>query len=186
MTNPFLGTAGKLSVEQEVRIETIFEAGKEQAVVAALLSTHPYEEPAFDIYDLANRLKTVGSGITGELETELSEEDFLALVKKSLNAECLKFTKKAGKMIKKVALCGGSGRFLLKKAILSKSDAFITADFKYHEYFDADGKILLIDAGHYETEQFTPEIFYDIVRKKFPTFAIRLSKIKTNPVNYFL
>ncbi|MGZ3900031.1 MAG: Nif3-like dinuclear metal center hexameric protein, partial [Bacteroidia bacterium] len=185
-SRPFLGEPGKLSVEQEVRIETIFESHRESGVLSALFGSHPYEEPAFDIYSLGNRLGTVGSGLTGELENPLNEDDFLALVKKSLNAECLKYTQKTGKSVKKVALCGGSGRFLLKNAINSQSDAFITADFKYHEYFDAEGKILLIDAGHYETEQFTPEIFYDIIRKKFPTFAIRLSKIKTNPVNYFL
>ncbi|MCW3076557.1 MAG: NGG1p interacting factor [Bacteroidetes bacterium] len=186
LTNPFLGTPGKLSVEQEIRVETVFETGKEPTVLKALLESHPYEEPAFDIYQLANKLHTVGSGLTGELETALEEEDFLKLVKKVLNGNCLKYTNKTGKMVKKVALCGGSGRFLLKNAINSGSDAFVTSDFKYHEYFDADGKILLIDAGHFETEQFTPEIFYDIIRNKFPTFAIRLSKIKTNPVNYFL
>jgi dinuclear metal center YbgI/SA1388 family protein len=185
-STPFLGTAGTLSKEAEIRIETIFEGGKEKAVLKALLGSHPYEEVAFDTYPLTNKLNNVGSGIIGELETGLNEEDFLKLVKKSLKSECLKYTKKTGKIVKKVALCGGSGRFLLKNAIYSQADAFITSDFKYHEYFDADQKLLLIDAGHYETEQFTPEIFYAVIQNKFPTFAIRLSKIKTNPVNYFL
>jgi dinuclear metal center YbgI/SA1388 family protein len=185
-SKPFLGKAGKLSREPEIRVETIFEAHKEREVISALKKGHPYEEPAFDVYNIENKYNNVGSGVVGELKSPLEQDKFLALVKTSLKSDCLKFTQKTGKSIKKVALCGGSGRFLLKNAINAGADAFITADFKYHEYFDADGKILLVDAGHYETEQFTPEIFYDIVRKKFPTFAIRLSKIKTNPVNYFL
>jgi dinuclear metal center YbgI/SA1388 family protein len=185
-SDPFLGKPGELSREAEIRIETVFEKAKEGRILAALLQAHPYEEVAFDVYPLTVHFNKVGSGITGELDKDYTEDEFLALVKKSLKAECLKFTKKTGKTVKKVALCGGSGRFLLKNAINSNSDAYITADFKYHEYFDADGKLLLVDPGHYETEQFTAEIFYDIIKKKFPTFAIRLSEIKTNPVNYFL
>lgn len=185
-SNPFLGTAGKLSIEQEVRIETIFESHKERAVLMALREKHPYEEIAFDLYPLTNNLNSIGSGVIGEFEKEVNEDDFLSLVKNSLKSECLKFTQKTGKMVKKVAICGGSGSFLLKNVINTNCDAFVTSDFKYHEFFDAEEKLLLVDAGHYETEQFTPEIFYDIIIKKFPTFAIRLSKIKTNPVNYFL
>ncbi len=185
-SNPFIGKPNELSKEPEIRIETIFEQRNEKAVLSALFKTHPYEEVAFDVYQLTNKLNTVGSGVIGELEKALNEDDFLKLVKTSLKSDCLKYTQKTGKIVKKVALCGGSGSFLLKNAINAQVDAFITADFKYHEYFDADGKLLLIDAGHYETEQFTPEIFYNIIQNKFPTFAIRLSKIKTNPVNYFL
>jgi dinuclear metal center YbgI/SA1388 family protein len=185
-SKPFIGKVNELSKEAEIKIETVFEQINEKAVLSALFSSHPYEEVAFDVYPLTNKLNTVGSGIIGELETGLKEEDFLKLVKTSLKSDCLKYTKKTGKIVKKVALCGGSGAFLLKNAINAQADAFITADFKYHQYFDADEKLLLIDAGHYETEQFTSEIFYDIIQNKFPTFAIRLSKIKTNPVNYFL
>jgi len=184
-SKPFLGKPNELSREAEIRIETIFESEKEKAVLSALLSEHPYEEVAFDLYPLSNKLSRIGSGLTGELEKGLNEGDFLKLVKTVLKCDRLKYTEKTGKIVKKVALCGGSGRFLLKNAINSNSDAFITSDFKYHEYFEVEGKLLLIDAGHYETEQFTPEIFYDIIQKKFPTFAIRLSKIKTNPVNFF-
>jgi dinuclear metal center YbgI/SA1388 family protein len=185
-SNPFLGKAGELSKEKEIRVETIFEAEKERTVLQALLGSHPYEEVAFDVYPLSNKYNQVGSGLVGELEKGVPEDEFLKLVKKSLKANCLKYTKKTGKFVKKVALCGGSGRFLLKNAINSGSDAFITADFKYHEFFDAEDKLLLIDAGHYETEQFTPEIFSAVIQKKFPTFAVRLSKINTNPVNYFI
>lgn len=185
-TKPFLGKAGQLSEEKETRIETIFEAYKEKIVLKALLSAHPYEEVAFDVYSLDNKLNTVGSGIIGEFKNALTEEELLKLVKEKLLCNCLKTTKKTGKIVKKVSICGGSGRFLLKNAINAGSDAFITSDFKYHDYFEVEEKLLLIDAGHYETEQFTPEIFYEVISKNFPTFAIRLSKINTNPVNYFI
>ncbi len=184
-TNPFLGKPGELSREKEIRIETVFELNNESRIISALLKTHPYEEVAYDIYAIANKHGQIGSGMIGEMEKEMNEEDFLLHVKKSLISACLKHTKKSGKTIKKVAICGGSGRFLLKNAINSGADAYITSDFKYHEFFDAEGKLLLIDAGHFETEQFTPEIFYEIIQNKFPTFAIRLSKTNTNPVNYF-
>ncbi len=184
-TKPFLGKAGELSKEKEVRIETVFEFNKESKIISALLKAHPYEEVAYDIYAIANKHGQIGSGMIGELSTEMTENNFLAHVKKSLMSGCLKHTKKTGKLIKKVAICGGSGRFLLKNAINSGADAYITADFKYHEFFDAEGKLLVVDAGHFETEQYTPEIFYEIIQNKFPTFAIRLSKTNTNPVNYF-
>ncbi|MBL7910667.1 MAG: Nif3-like dinuclear metal center hexameric protein [Bacteroidia bacterium] len=184
-TKPFLGKPNELSKEKEIRIETVFEFNKEAAIIASLLKAHPYEEVAYDIYSIANKHLQIGSGMIGELEKEMNEADFLAHVKKSLLSGCLKHTKKLEKSIKKVAICGGSGRFLLKNAINSRVDAFITADFKYHEFFDAENKLLLVDAGHFETEQFTPEIFYEIIQNKFPTFAIRLSKTNTNPVNYF-
>lgn len=184
-TKPFLGKPNELSTEKEVRIETVFEFNKESKIISALLKAHPYEEVAYDLYSISNKHQQIGSGIIGELSEEMNENDFLAHVKKSLLSGCLKHTNKTGKHIKKVAICGGSGRFLLKNAIHCGVDAFITADFKYHEFFDAENKLLLIDAGHFETEQFTPEIFYDIIRNKFSTFAIRLSKTNTNPVNYF-
>ncbi len=184
-SNPFIGKPNQLSVEVEVRIETIFEAFNESKIISALKLAHPYEEIAYDIYSLSNSHQNIGSGMLGELVEEMAEDDFLSHVKQSLNAKCLKYTQKTGKNIKKVAICGGSGQFLIKNALNSGADAFITSDFKYHQFFDAENKLLLIDAGHYETEQFTPEIFYDIIRNKFVTFAIRLSKINTNPVNYF-
>ncbi len=184
-SKPFIGKPNELSTEKETRIETVFEFDKEARVISALLKAHPYEEVAYDVYAISNKHPQIGSGMVGELESEMAEEIFLAHVKKSLMSGCLKHTKKIGKNIKKVAICGGSGRFLLKNAINSGADAYITSDFKYHEFFDAENKLLLVDAGHFETEQFTPEIFYEIIQNKFPTFAIRLSKTNTNPVNYF-
>ncbi len=184
-SNPFIGKANQLSEEPEIKIETIFETHIEHSLIKALLATHPYEEPAYDIFSLHNKHPQVGSGIIAELQHPLSEMEFLALVKQTFNTSIIKHTFLTNKPIKKVALCGGSGRFLLKNAIAANADAFITSDFKYHDYFDVDKRLLLLDIGHYESEQFTPEIFYDIIQNKFPTFAIRLSKINTNPINYF-
>jgi dinuclear metal center YbgI/SA1388 family protein len=185
LSKPFIGKALEPSSEREIRIETIFEKHLESGIVATLLKSHPYEEVAYDIYNLANKYAQIGSGMIGELKTAMTEEDFLALVKKVFKVPFIKHTQKTGKLVKKVSVCGGSGRFLLKNAINSNSDAYLTSDFKYHEFFDAENKILLIDTGHYESEQFTPEIFYDIIQKKFTKFAIHLSKINTNPINYF-
>ncbi|MES2679672.1 MAG: Nif3-like dinuclear metal center hexameric protein [Bacteroidota bacterium] len=184
-SNPFTGKRNELSREKEIRIETIFGIGNEQKVIAALLNTHPYEEVAYDVYLLSNKHPQIGSGMTGELENPMTEAEFLNHVKNTFRVPALKHTQKLGKNVKKVAFCGGSGHFLLKNAIGSQADAFITSDFKYHEFFDVDNKLLMIDTGHYESEQFTPEIFYEIINKKFTTFAIHLSKINTNPINYF-
>lgn len=184
-SDPFIGEKGKLSVEDEVRIEVIFEAFKESAILKNLLASHPYEEVAFDVYPLDNVYYNIGSGMTGEFEKALSESEFLEKVKKVFHLKVVKHTPLLNRPVKKVAFCGGSGSFLMKNAINSLSDAYISADIKYHEYFDADGKILVVDTGHFENEQFTPEIFYDIFRKKFTTFATYLSKVNTNPVNYF-
>ncbi len=182
---PFTGEANKLNKEPEVRIETIFEAHNQNRIVSAMIAAHPYEEAAYDIYPLNNTHLKIGSGIIGELEKELSEKDFMTHVKTAFHLKTLKHTPLTNKNIKKVAICGGSGQFLLKNAIGSKADSYITSDFKYHEFFDAEGKILLLDIGHHESEQFTPELFYEIITEKFPKFAIHLSKTNTNPVNYF-
>lgn len=184
-TTPFIGKPGELSTEKEIRIETVFELPNQNKVISALLANHPYEEVAYDLYALANSHSLIGSGMVGELEEAMDETGFLNHVKKTFKVPTVKHTNKLSKPIKKVAICGGSGRFLLKNAIQSGADAFITSDFKYHEFFDAENKLLLIDTGHYESEQFTPEIFYEIIQKKFSTFAIHLSKINTNPINYF-
>ncbi len=184
-SNPFLGEPGKLSKEPEIRIEVILENYISSRVIEAMQKAHPYEEVAYDIYPLSNNHPGIGSGLLGELNSPMPEKDFLTLLKQVFNLKTLKHTKLTGKEIKKVALCGGSGQFLLQNAINCDADCYISADFKYHEYFDADGKILIADIGHFETEQFTPELFYEVIQEKFPKFALHLSKINTNPVNYF-
>lgn len=127
-----------------------------------------------------------GGGMVGELENELDERDFLALVKKNLNAKALRHSDFLNKKIKKVAVCGGSGFFLLDNAKRCKADAYVTADIKYHDFFEADGQLLLVDAGHYETEQFTKELIADVILKKFCNFAVSISNVKTNSINYFV
>lgn len=183
-SEPFIGKPGELMRENEIRLETVFPAHLERKIISALLATHPYEEVAYDIFKLENTWSKVGSGLVGELSSEMTEEEFLNLIKTTFKGATLKYTPN-NKKIQRVAVCGGSGKFLLAHAISSGADAFITADFKYHEFFDAVGKILVVDTGHFENEQFTPELFSEIIKKKFSTFAVRLSEIITNPVKYF-
>lgn len=183
-TNPFVGKKGKLHQEKELKIEAIYPTYNESDIISALLKAHPYEEVAYDIIPLSNQHNRIGSGIIAELKKEVGEIQFLKQVKKTLNSGCIKHTQLLGKPVKKVAICGGSGSFLLKNAIQAGADVFISSDFKYHDFFDAEGKILIADVGHFETEQFTGEIFYSAIREKFPKFAVRFSKINTNPINY--
>jgi hypothetical protein len=183
-SHPFVGAKGEQHFEPEVRIETIYESIKEKEIIKALLAAHPYEEVAYDMYLLENTFQNNGSGMIGELEIEMDENDFLEHIKSTLNAHGIRYTKLTGKKIKRVAICGGSGFFLLQNAIKANADAYVTSDVKYHQFFDADLKILLVDAGHYETEQYTMELISELLNQKFVTFAIRLTKVTTNPVNY--
>lgn len=127
----------------------------------------------------------IGAGMLGNLPKPMEEADFLKHLKKTLKTQCIRHTALRGKPVRKVAVCGGSGSFLLPEALRAKADAFVTADFKYHEFFDADGKLLIADVGHFESEQFTIELLRDIVQEKFPTFALHLTEKHTNPVFYF-
>ena len=182
--NPYVGNKGELHFENEVRIETIFPKHLKNKIVNALIKSHPYEEVAYDLYPLENEFNRVGFGVVGELENEVNEIDFLKLLKEIFSAKCVRYTKLLNKPIKKVAICGGSGSFLLQNAINEKADIFVSGDFKYHQFFDADGQILIADIGHFETEQVTKELFYELLIKKFPKFAVHLTKINSNPINY--
>lgn len=183
-SNPFAGKPNELHTESETRIETIFPIHLKGKIISALMSAHPYEEVAYDIILLENNWSQVGSGIVGELKEEMEVSDFLKMLKKSMNLNVIKYTDYT-KPIKKVAICGGSGSFLLSKALKAESDVFVTSDFKYHEFFDAEGKIMVCDVGHYESEQFTPELIIEIIQKKFANFAAVLTETNTNPVNYY-
>lgn len=183
---PFVGEVGIKHHEAEVRIETIFKVQDERKVLLALLENHPYEEVAYDIYALTNKLDNVGAGMIGWLSQEMENVDFLNLIKQKMNAKVIRHTALLPKRIKKVAVCGGSGSFLLKDAIAAGADAFITADFKYHEFFDAEKRLIICDIGHYESEQFTSNLLIDNIQEKFPNFAIRLTEHNTNPINYFI
>lgn len=184
-TNPFVGTPGIRHLEQEMRIETIFKAQDERKVLLALLESHPYEEVAYDIYTLDNKNMEVGAGMIGFLEDPLTATDFLQMVKVRMQAPVIRHTELLAKPIRKVAVCGGSGSFLLKDALAAGADAFVTADIKYHEFFDAEQKMVIADIGHFESEQFTSNLLLNIIQEKFPNFAVRLTAQNTNPINYF-
>jgi dinuclear metal center YbgI/SA1388 family protein len=181
---PYIGDLEIQHQETESRIEVIYPNHIEGKVLKALFAAHPYEEVAFDLIQLSNSNKEVGSGMIGELEKECSELDFLKDVKLKMKAGSVRYTPLLNKTVKKVAICGGSGSFLLKDAIASGADVFVTADFKYHQFFDAENRLVIADIGHFESEQYTSELFYEILKKKFNTFALHLSKINTNPINY--
>lgn len=185
-TNPYIGEWGKRAETTEIKIEVIFPAYRQSQIVAALLSAHPYEEVAYDIISLANDYMQVGSGIIGELQQETDEESFLRHLQHTFHLSVIKHTKLLQRNVKKIALCGGSGFFLLKRAIAKNADVYITSDIKYHEFFDAEGSLLLADIGHWESEQFTIDLLHDILRVKFHSFAVLKTKVRTNPVNYFL
>jgi len=140
---------------------------------------------AYDIYPLENSFEKAGMGMVGNLPESLPEKEFLSLLKNTFQCGCIRHTALRGAKVRKVAVCGGSGSFLLTKAIAEKADFFVTADFKYHQFFDADNKIVIADIGHFESEQFTKELFYELLTKKFPKFAIHFSEVNTNPVFYF-
>lgn len=184
--NPFVGERGELHREPEVKVEVIFSSHHERAIVSALKQAHPYEEVAYDIYQLLNSHEQVGAGMIASLEQEMSEIDFLQFVKERLSAKVIRHTSLRGKFVKRVAVCGGSGSFLLKNAIMSNADVFITADFKYHEFFDAEKKLVIADVGHFESEQFTQELLFEIIRKNFANFALHLTEYNTNPINYLI
>jgi len=184
-SDPFVGTPGELHQEPETRVETIVPAHLAGKVVRKMIAAHPYEEVAYDLYPLENTYEQAGMGMVGELEHPMDEEIFMGFVKDRFGVRVIRHSALLGKEVRKVALCGGAGSFLLGKAKASGADAFITGDFKYHQFFDAEGKIVVMDIGHYESEQFTRELFYDLLTKKFPKFAIRLSEIATNPIKYF-
>ena len=182
--NPYIGEVGEFHFEKETRIETIVPRHLKNNVINTLLKTHPYEEVAYDIYPLENILQDVGSGMIGELPGAEQELGFLSRLLQIFACKSIRHTYLLGKPVKRVAVCGGSGSFLLSAAIKAGADVFVTADMKYHDFFDAEEKIVIADIGHYESEQFTKELFYEILIKKFPNFALRLSEVKTNPVLY--
>lgn len=183
--NPYVGKIGSLHHEAESKIEVVFPSFLKNKLVHTLLKAHPYEEVAYDIYSLVNENQEIGSGLIGKLERSMEPKVFLEWLKERMELTCIRYTALEGKNIENVAVCGGAGSFLLKQAISAGADAFVSADFKYHEFFDAENKLMIADIGHYESEKFTKSLIYELILKKFPTFAILLSKINTNPVNYY-
>ncbi|MEP7255542.1 MAG: Nif3-like dinuclear metal center hexameric protein [Ferruginibacter sp.] len=185
-TNPFTGKIGERHTEEEMKLEMIFPAWLENKILIAMMAAHPYEEVAYDIVSLENQNQQVGSGLVGDLAEPVKETEFLNLLKEKFNLSVIRHTPLKGKPVKKVALCGGAGSFLIGAAIAAGADFYISADIKYHEFFDANGRLVVADIGHYESEQFTIDLLFDILRQKFPTFAVLKTGVKTNPVHYFL
>jgi hypothetical protein len=183
-TNPYIGAIGEFHFEKEVRFETILPKHLKSKIINALQKSHPYEEVACDVYPLENSLSEVGSGMIGELPGAENEIGFLSRLLDIFGCKSIRHTYLLGKPVRRVAVCGGSGSFLIPSAIAAGVDIFVTADMKYHDFFEAEEKIVVADIGHYESEQFTKELFYEILIKKNPTFALRLSEVKTNPVLY--
>jgi dinuclear metal center YbgI/SA1388 family protein len=183
--HPTSGKLNELSRHNELKVEYLVSSHKLRQVLKAMNSAHPYEEVAHDILLLANENQTEGAGMVGELETEIGELEFLKKLKQTFNCGAIRHTALLNKKVKTIAFCGGSGSFLLKNARAVNADVYFTGDFKYHEFFDADNQLLIADIGHYESEQFTTNLLADILKKKFTTFAVQLTGINTNPINYF-
>ena len=184
-SNPFVGTKGERHTEAETRVEVIFPSYLQDKIISAMIAAHPYEEVAYDVLQLSNNDPGVGSGLLGELENPMSETDFLTSLKLQFKVPTVRHSVFLGKTIKKVAICGGAGSFLISRALACAADAFVTADMKYHEFFDANGRLLMADIGHYESEQFTIDLLQEFLAQKFPTFAVLKTGVNTNPVHYF-
>lgn len=168
----------------QMKLEVTFPAVRQGAVLKALRSSHPAENFVYDIFAVENKNREIGSGMIGELPKKVPASTFLKSLKKSMEVGVIKHTDLLDKEIKTVAVCGGAGGFLLRNAVGQKADIFITSDYKYHEFFDADGKIIIADIGHFESEQFTINLLHDIISEKFVNFAVLMTEVRTNPVFY--
>lgn len=182
--NPVIGTIHVREEVQEIKLEYVVSNHLISDVLTAMKQAHPYEEVAYELIALLNQHQDLGAGMVGELPEPIESLEFLKKIKDIFNCGCIKYTALVQPQIKTVALCGGSGSFLLPDAIRAKADLYISADFKYHEFFDAESKLIIADIGHFESEQYTSELLTEIIKENFPNFAIRLTKLNTNPVNY--
>ena len=183
-SNPVFGKPGEIKQVEETKIEMTFAKHLEPVVLKTLFKTHPYEEVSYEIRTLENKNQHIGMGMIGDLKLPMPDTEFLKFVKNKMKSAVIKHSKLLNKKIRKVAVLGGSGSFAISKAKSAGADAFITADLKYHDFFNAEDEILLMDIGHYESEQYTKNLLVSFLKKKIPNFAILLSKINTNPVKY--
>ena len=182
--NPSVGKTGQLHYEDEAQVHVTFTKANEKRVLKALFENHPYEEIAYEVYALENRNQHLGMGMVGHLAKPMEESKFIEHVKKVMNVSYIRHSKFLGKKVERVAVLGGSGAFAIEPAIRANADVLVTSDIKYHQYFGAEDKLLLLDIGHYESEQFTKNLLADYLKKKIPNFAIALSESITNPINY--
>jgi dinuclear metal center YbgI/SA1388 family protein len=185
LANPFVGEKNTVHFEPETRIEVVFPGYLESQIVAAMIVAHPYEEPAFDIYPLHNKMQQAGAGLIGEFDEPFDETQFLEQVKTNLNIHTIRHSPLLSKPVKRVALCTGSGSFLIQEALRAKADVYLTADLKYHDFFGLKNKLLLADIGHYESENMVKGWLHAALIEKFPNFAFLISEVNTNPVHYF-
>jgi putative NIF3 family GTP cyclohydrolase 1 type 2 len=181
--NPYVGNKGQRHTQSEVRIEVLYEAPRERAIVQAMKAAHPYEAVAYDLFPLLNRHKLVGAGVVGDFPQPMAPPAFLNHLKRVFGTGAIRHTMLPGRPIKRVAACGGSGSFLIGAARAAGADAFITGDLKYHQFFEGEG-LLLCDIGHYESEQFTMHLLQGRLKASLPTFAVHLTETVTNPVHY--
>jgi dinuclear metal center YbgI/SA1388 family protein len=184
--NPIKGEIGFRDTAEEMKVEVIFPVWLQGQIIAAMNANHPYEEVAHDIYNLANTYQETGSGVIGNLPKAVEESEFLKQIAQIFKVNVVRHTGLTGRKLKKVALCGGAGSFLITAAKAAGADVYITADVKYHEFFDADGQLLLADIGHFESEQFTIDLLFELLSDKFPNFALLKTGVNTNPVQYFV
>lgn len=183
-THPYCGKHGELHHEPECRLEVILPRYIKSRVIKALLETHPYEEPAYDLLPIANDYSSVGIGVVGNLPQETDALSFMQQVKQMMNCGCIRHTDATHRTVRRVALCGGAGSSLINSAVAARADIFITGEIGYHPFFGHEQEIILAEIGHYESEQHTKTIFCDVITKKFPTFATYYTNVDTNPIKY--
>ena len=183
--HPTLGTRGQRHLEPEAQIHITFEAHREKSVLQALFTNHPYEEVAYEVTTLDNTYTGIGMGMLGRLPEPMDPKVFLKFIKDAFGTGCIRHSSLLKAPVEKVAVLGGSGAFGIDAALARGADFFITGDVKYHEFYKAEGKMVIADIGHYETEQFTKNLLAEYLSEKIPNFAVSLSETKTNPINYF-
>ena len=180
---PWAGKVGERHSEPEVRLEMLVHNALCGRVVAAMIKAHPYEEPAFDIIAIENGDKYAGLGVIGDVEPQ-DARAFLEKVKNAFEVETLRYSGILDRNVRRIAMCGGAGAEFAGLAMSKGADVYITGDMKYHEFQGNEERIILVDIGHYESEHFTKEIFYDIISKKNPNFAVDFADTEKNQVNY--
>jgi len=181
---PHTGNKGIREEVQELKLEYVVEENLLHKVIQAMREAHPYEEVAYHVMQTTNPNQNRGSGIIGRLPEPIDTQLFFKRVKQTFGCGCIKHTQLLKPKVQSIALCGGAGSFLVPDAIAARADLYLSSDFKYHEFFDADNHLVIADIGHYESEQFTSELLAEQLTENFPNFAVRLTKLNTNPVNY--
>jgi dinuclear metal center YbgI/SA1388 family protein len=184
-TDPFVGKPGTRHSEKEMKVEMVLPAHLSGSVIRAMTAAHPYEEVAYDLVDLANNHPGIGSGLVGELPSAVDEKSFLETLRQVFRVPVVRHTRLTGRPVQRIAVCGGAGSFLIPRALAEKADFYITSDVKYHEFFDANDRMVVADVGHFESEQYTVDLLFEVLLEKFRNFAVLKSEIKTNPIHYY-